>query len=193
MALSYIGYECNEHWDLIFLGGYLERQMVGQKKEQPVVGFQARYQPSTDLKILFGAPAVFAAEWTPLTNTDVGMEFLYTTEALGYIRQRISPVVSVSAQYHGSLNNSDGTYFNNSIFYSDHGQAITYNNVTFLLHQLFASLDLKLYSDIGFSIGAGYNLRSKMSLYDNSDKVYDGVNSKDNYFINFSLQFIRLQ
>ncbi|HVN49680.1 MAG TPA: hypothetical protein VMU30_12770 [Bacteroidota bacterium] len=160
---------------------------------QPLFGLQARYQPSSRLKLLFGVPVVLAAEWTACENTDIGMEFLYTTESLCYIRQRLSNSVSISAQYHGSLNNSDATYFENSIYHQDNNHQITYNNITFLQHQIFASIDLKLYKDVGFSIGAGYNLRSNMSLYNNTNKVLDGIKSSDNFFINCSLQFVRLQ
>ena len=67
--------------------------------------------------------------------------------------------------------------------------------ITVFLAQIivFASFDFKLYKDIGFSIGAGYNPSSNMNLYNNNDKVYSGIKSKDNFFVNCSLQFIRLK
>ena len=156
------------------------------------MGVQARYQPSNKLKIIFGAPTVLAAEWTALNKTDIGMKFMYTTESQFFIRQRITKNVSISAQYYSSFNNSDATYFNNSIFSPNNSSMVTFNNISYLQHQLFASFDFKLYKDIGFSIGAGYNPSSNMNLYNNNDKVYSGIKSKDNFFVNCSLQFIRL-
>ncbi len=192
LPLLYIGYELNNRWDLILLGGSAHQEMAGQAKEQTLLGLQARYQPSAQLKILFGAPTVFAAEWTALSKTDIGMKFMYTTESLLFIRQRVADNVSIALQYYGSLNNSNATYFNNGTFNPDNSP-VTFNNITYLQHQVFASVGLKLYKDIGFSIGAGYNPRSNMSLYDNNDKVYSGITSKDNIFVNCSLQFVRLK
>ena len=193
IIIGYIGYELNNHWDLILLGRYGEQQMVGQTKDMSIIGAQARYQPSGKFKILFGAPTIFATEWTALRNTDIGMKFMFTTESQFFIRQRLTKNVSVSAQYYSSFNNSDGTYFNNSTFSPNNSSSVTFNNISYLQHQLFVSLDLKLYKDIGFSIGAGYNPSSNMSLYNNSDKVYSGIKSKDNFFVNCSFQFIRLK
>jgi hypothetical protein len=193
LFLVYLGYELNNGWDLILLARFGKQQMVGQSKDISIVGVQARYQPSNKLKIVFGAPTVFAAEWTPLSKTDIGMKFMYTTESQFFIRQRLNKSVSISAQYYSSFNNSDATYFNNSIFSLNNSKLVTYNNISYLQHQLFASLDLKVYKDIGFSIGAGYIPGSEMNLYNNSDKVYSGIKSKDSFFVNFGLQFIRLK
>jgi len=193
LFLLYVGYEFNKSWDLIVLGRFGEQQMVGQSKDLSIGGVQARYQPSGKLKLLFGAPTVFAAEWTAFRKTDIGMKFMFTTESQFFIRQRITKHVDISVQYYSSLNNSDATYFNNSMFSPNNNSPVTFNNITYLQHQLFAGIDLKLYKDIGFSIGAGYNPGSNMSLYNNNDKVYTGIKSKDNFFINCSLQFVRLK
>lgn len=193
LLLVYIGYEFNNRWELIVLGRTGEQQMVGENRDLSIGGVQARYQPSGKFKMLFGVPTVFATEWTALSNTDIGMKFMYTTESQFFIRQRITKNISISAQYYSSFNNSDATYFNNSTFSPNNSSTVTFNNTSFLQHQLFSSIDLKLYKDIGFSIGAGYNLSSKMSLYSNNDKVYTGIKSKDNFFINCSLQFVRLK
>ena len=121
------------------------------------------------------------------------MRYDISNESRLFIRQRLSNNVSISVQYSSLWKNSDDTYFNNSIYNPGNGNAITFNNVSNLQPQLFADVNLKLYKDIGLSIGAGYNFRNTMSLYNNSDKVYDGIKSKDNFFVNCSLQFIRLQ
>ena len=193
LILVYIGYEFNRAWDLILLGRFAEQEMCGETQYMPIGGIQARYQPSGKFKMLFGIPTLFAAEWTALSHTDIGMKFMYTTESHFFIRQRISKYFSISAQYYSTMNNSDATYFNNKTFSPDNISQVIFNNISYLQHQVFASLDLKLYKDIGFSIGAGYNLSSGMSLYNNEDKVFSRINGEDNYFVNFSLQFGRLK
>jgi hypothetical protein len=188
----YIGYELNNYWDLIVMGFYDKQQMVGLSTKTLRPGIQARYQPSGKLKLLFGLPTIFAAEWTALPKTDIGMGYYMTNESRFFIRQRLSNHISISAQYSRLWRYSDDTYFNNSTYYIGITDEITFNRVSNLQPQLFADVNFKLYKDIGISIGAGYNLSSKMSLYNNEDKVYDGFKSKDNFFVNCSLQFIRL-
>jgi len=189
--LLYIGYEFNNCWDLIFLGVYDKKQMVGQTKKNLTPALQARYQPSSKLKLLFGLPTILAVEWTALPKTDIGMKYDITNESRLFIRQRISNNVSISLQYNSLWNYSEDTYFNNSI-YNPGNNEVTFNKVSYLQPQLFTDVNFKLYKDIGFSIGAGYNFSNKMSFYNNSEKVYTGLHSKDNFFVNFSLQFVRI-
>jgi hypothetical protein len=192
-ALLYIGYEINPSWDLILLSGYTKQQLFGKVTEKPLYGFQARYQPSSKLKLMFGAPTIFATEWTALNKTDIGMDFMYTTESFFYIRQRMTNNVSISVQYNSSLNNSTATYFNNSIYKPGNNSTIIFNKVSNLQPKLFTELNFKLLQDIGFCIGAGYIFSSKMSLFNNNEKVYDGLKSKDNFFVYFSMQFLRFK
>lgn len=181
-SILYIGYELNNCWNLILLSGYNNQQMNGQTTEKPIIALQGRYQPSTKLKLLFGVPTIFAAEWTAFTTTDIGMKYFITNESHFFIRQRISNNVGISFQYISMWNHSADTYFNNIIFNPGNNNEVTFNNISFLQPQLFADVDFKLYKDIGFSIGFGYNFSNKMSLYDNNDMVYDAIKSKDNIF-----------
>ena len=192
-SILFIGYELNNHWNLILFGGYNKQQMNGQATEKPIVALQGRYQPSSKLKLLFGVPTIFAAEWTVFTNTDFGMKYFITNESQFFIRQRISNNIGISIQYISVWNHSSDTYFNNSIFNTSGNNEVTFNNISYLQPQLYVDIDFKLFNDIGFSIGLGYNLHNKMRLYDNTDMVYDAINSKDNIFINCSLQFIKLK
>jgi hypothetical protein len=189
----YIGYEFNNRWNLILMGFYDKQQMVGKISQSLMPGLQARYQPSNKLKMLFGLPTLFAAEWTALPKTDIGLRYDISNESRFFIRQRLSENVSISAQYSSLWRYSDDTYFNNSIYNPGSNNTATFNNISNLQPQLFADVGFKLWKDIGLSIGAGYNLSNKMSLYNNKDKVYDGLKSKDNFFINCSLQCLRLK
>jgi hypothetical protein len=191
-SVLYVGYELNKKWNLILLSGYDIKQMEGQTKEKPIIALQCRYQPSTKLKILFGVPTIFASEWTALSKTDIGVKYFITNESQIFIRQRISNFIGISLQYNSSWNKSTDTYFGRSILRLSNNNEISYNNITFQQHQLYADIELKLKSDIGFSIGFGYNPSSNISLYVNNDKVYDRIISEDNLFVTFSLQFLKI-
>ena len=188
----YIGYEFNNYWNLILMGFYDKQQLVGKTKRTLLPGIQARYQPSCKLKLMFGLPAIFAAEWTALPKTDIGMGYYISNESRLFIRQRLTNNISISVQYSSLWNYSDEAFFNNSIYNPGNNNEVTFNKMSSLQHELFADLNLKLYKDIGFSIGAGYNFSGNMNLYNNKDKVYDALKSKDIIFINFNLQFIRI-
>ena len=187
----YIGYEFNNYWNLILMGFYDKQQLVGKTKRTLLPGIQARYQPSCKLKLMFGLPAIFAAEWTALPKTDIGMAYYISNESRLFIRQRLSNNVSIALQYSRLWNYSEETYFNNSVYNPGNNHMVNFNRASNLKPQLFADVDFKLYKDIGLSIGAGYNFSSKISLYNNEDKVYDAINSKNSIFVNFSLQFLR--
>jgi hypothetical protein len=187
----YIGYEFNNFWNLILMGFYDKQQMNGETSQSLMPGLQARYQPSNKFKLLFGLPTIFAAEWTALPKTDIGMAFYISNESRLFIRQRLSNNVSISLQYSCLWNYSEETYFNSSIYNPRFNTVVAFNRASNLKPQLFADVDFKLYKDIGLSIGAGYNFSSKISLYNNDDRVYDAINSKNNIFVNFSLQFLR--
>ena len=189
----YIGYEFNNYWNLILMGFYDKQQLVGETKKTLLPGIQARYQPSGNLKLMFGLPSIFAAEWTAFPKTDIGMAYYISNESRLFIRQRLSNNVSISLQYSRLLNYSEEAYFNNSIYNAPNNNIVNYNRASNLKPQLFADVDFKLWNDIGFSIGAGYNFSNKINLYNNEDKVDDGMKSKDNFFVNCSLQFIRLK
>jgi hypothetical protein len=186
----YVGYEFNDYWNLILMGFYDKQQLAGETKKTLLPGIQARYQPSGKFKLMVGLPSIFVAEWTALPKTDIGMAYYMTNESRIFIRQALSNNVSISFQYSRLWNYSEEVYFNNSI-YNTGNNKVTFNRASDLKPQLFADVDFKLYRDIGFSLGAGYNFSSKMSLYNNEDKVNDAINSKNNIFVNFSLQFLR--
>ena len=187
----YIGYEFNNYWNLIIMGFYDKQRLVGETTKTLLPGIQARYQPSDKLKLIFGLPTIFATEWTAFPKTDIGMAYYLSNESRLFIRQRLSNNVSISLQYSCLWNYSEEAYFNNSIYNHGINNKVTFNRVSNSKPQLFADVDFKLNKDIGFSIGAGYNFSSKMSLYNNEDKVYDAFNSKNNILVNFSLQFLR--
>jgi hypothetical protein len=192
-SIVYFGYELNNRWNIILLGRYKKQEMLGQSKDESIVGIQARYQPSNKFKLLFGAPCIFSAEWTALPKTDIGLKYTIYNESYLFIRQRLSKKVGVSVQYNSLGNNSEGTYFNNTMYNAGGNNKVIFNKVAYLQQQVFAGVNFNLYKDIGFSIGAGYNFSNKMNLFNNNDKVYNGINSKDNLFVNFSLQFARVK
>ena len=192
-VLAYAGYAFNNKWALILLATYNDKQMNKKAVKTMLGGVQARYQPSPKLKLLFGAPAIFAMEWTALPQTDVGMEFMITMESLCYVRQRLSNNVSCSVQFANTLNYTSETFFNNTTLSTKDNGVVTYNNVTYYQPKLFGELNFKLWKDVGFSVGAGYNFSNKAKLYNNNDKVYSSLKSKDNFFLNCSLQIIRLK
>jgi hypothetical protein len=187
----YVGYEFNKRWDLILMGFYDKQQMVGKTQETLRPGLQARYQPSGKFKLLFGLPCIFATEWTALPKTDIGMAYYMSNESRIFIRQRLSDDISISAQYSRLYNYNEEVYFNNSVFNTGNN-TVTFNKAVNLNPQIFADVSFNLWKDIGFSVGAGYNFSSNISLYNNEDKVYDAMKSKENLFINFSLQFLRI-
>lgn len=189
----YIGYELNNYWNLILMGFYDKQQMVGKATQTYRPGIQARFQPSGKLKLMFGLPTIFAAEWTALPKTDIGLSYNLSNESRLFVRQRLTNNISISVQYSSLWKYSESAYFNNSNYNTDNGDVVTYNNASNLQPQLFTDVNFKLYDDIGLSIGAGYNFSNKMSLYNNEDKVYGAISSKDNFFVNCSLQFVKVK
>ncbi len=192
-TVFYTAYEFNPMWSLYLLTAYDIKQLEDKSEKKLLIGLQGRYQPSKKFKILFGAPTLFACEWTMLPKTDFGFKYSVSDETLVFVRQRLSNFISISCQYNSNFNKSDETYFGSVLLNPEIDDQTIYNNLTLFQHQLFTEISFNLYEDIGFNIGFGYNFENKVEFYNNHSLVSDDYISKDNLFINCTLQFLRLR
>ena len=192
-SIFYTGYEFNSYWSLILLTGFDIQKMEGESIEKPIIALQGRYQPSTRFKLLFGAPSVFALEWTMLPKTDIGFHYFITNEKQIFIRQRFSKNISASFQYNSTYNKSNAIYFSSQLLNTDTGIQTAFNNISLNQQQLYTEIGFSLLKEIGFNIGFGYNIESKMELYNNNAFISDNYKTIDNLFINCTLQYIKLR
>lgn len=190
-TIFYTGYEINTEWNLIAMGGYSYLNMVDQTTEKPLFGLQARYQPSKSLKILFGVPTILGFEWNCLQNSDIGGKYFVTGEAQLFVRQRLTEVFGISAQYSRDLNKSDNIYFDNTMLTSSDGNSCLFNNIRDLQQQISINTEYNISKELGVTFGMGKYLDSNIKLFNNSEEVLKDIDSKTGYFINFSLQYLK--
>jgi hypothetical protein len=192
-SILYVGYELNKYWNLILLGGYDIQQMENEAHYKPIIALQARYQPSTNFKCLFGVPTIFACEWTFLPKTDLGIKYFITGESIAFIQQRFGEKIHGSIQYKQDYNKSDNTYFNGITYQFSENENAIFNNATYLENQLSAKLSILIQNDLSLNIGFGYNFNSKIELF-NNDKILDeNINSFENFVLMVSIQYLKVK
>ena len=192
-SILYFGYEINNEWAVILMGGYDSIQLEGEESNKPIVAIEARYQPTENFKMLFGVPILLAAEWTALQNTDIGMKTFITSDSQFFIRQRLSKIFGISMQYNCDWNKSLNTYFNSVTIPGSSDQMSKYNNISFLQHQMSLNFEFRLSHELGLNLGVGKNFSSNFNLYYNKEKITDDFKSRENIFAIINLQYLNFK
>ena len=188
-AVSYIGYEFSPKWNLILMGGYDWQEMENAIKTKPLMGIQARYQPSARFKLLFGVPSIMAFEWTALKNTDIGFHYFISGNVSTFIQQRITEKLNISVHYNREIN--DDTFFNTNSFFSSSNDKIAFNNIVFTTSQLSAEIGFLTTNLLGINIGIGYNFKEKLSLFRENENINNNYRSKSFLTLNLRIQYLK--
>jgi len=188
-TLVYAGYEINPEWSIILLGGYSRQQMENKLITKGIGGGQARFQPSNNFKMLFGAPTLIAVEWSLAENTDAAAKYSIQKDAIFFVRQRLTNVFSISMQFKNDYYKSNDTYFKTVVLSTGEN----YNNITSAKKQLSGEVGIKLFNDTSLNVAVGYSFKGKIKLYRNKDFVSDSYNSKDGMFASITLQVLQIK
>jgi len=189
-AFLLASYNFNLKWQLSIMAVYAETQMVNKKRKMGVPAMQIRYKPNPYFVMTFGAPVIFAFEWTVFDNIDIAFSQLMLEDTDAFVRYNFNKKIGISLNYKSTNYVSSDIYFKSETI-SMSGQNQTFNNLTQTQSSLSLKLGIKTFNNIGLILSGGYNIGQTISLYNNNDLV-DKTNGKNEYFVGLYVQYLKL-
>ena len=183
-------YNFNLKWQLSIMAVYAETQMEGEKRKMIVPALQLRYNPNPNFVMTFGAPVIFACEWTVFDKIDIAFSQLMLDDTDAFIRYNINKKIGISLNYKSTKYSSSDIYFKSETI-SMSGQNVTFNNLTQPQTSLSLKLGIKTSNNIGLILSGGYNIGHTISLYNNNDLI-DKTNGRNEYYIGLNVQYLKL-
>ncbi|MFW5879860.1 MAG: hypothetical protein ACOCUV_03460 [bacterium] len=189
-AFLLASYNFNLKWQLSTMLVYAVTQMEAEKRIMAVPAFQLRYKPNSDFTMTFGAPVIFACEWTVLDKIDIAFSQLMLDDTDSYIRYNFNKKIGVSLNYKSTNYASSDIFFKNETISLD-GQNLTYNNLKQQQTSLSLKLGIKTFNHIGVILSGGYNIGQTIWLHNNND-LADKSNGRNEFYIGINVQYLKL-
>lgn len=187
-TVAYCGYELNPNWNIVVMAGYDRQRMENSVLEKPLIGIEARFQPSQRLKFLFGVPTIFAMEWTASKNSDIGVNCSVSGDTELFVQHRITKKLNFSIRYSDEL--FKDTYFSTKDFISKSDQ-ISFNNLSFRNNRLLAEIGYWTTDLIGINLGFGYNFQKSIQINHNSSMINDQYSTKPYLAMTMRIQYLK--
>ena len=189
-AFLLASYNFNLKWQLSLMAVYAETQMEDEKRKMTTPALQLRYKPKPNFVMTFGAPVIFACEWTVFDKIDIAFSQLMLDDTDAFIRYNITKKIGISLNYKSTNYASSDIYFKSETI-SMSGQNLNFNNLTQQQNSLSLKLGIKTLNNIGLILSGGYNIGQTISLYNNNDLV-DKTNGRNEFYVGLNVQYLKL-
>ena len=181
-------YAFSRRWQLMVFGAYIGTRMEDERQEMLIPAFELRFEPSRDLKMVAGAPLVFGLEWCINRKFDIFLSQVMLDDTQFHVLYHLNSHLNLSLHYDILSHSTSDTYFQGrQVLLED--AVYDFNKLKQQQHTVSVKLGILSFDDIGLILTGGYNIRSKVELHHNSDKLCR-AEGKDEFFVGFSLQYL---